>query len=168
MSDDKRWTLAWNEFRNRLRDTCPRYTETRAIHTLPVQLFVQTGHVREAQWLSGSSLQHSKAAGHYYAAPAHELARTYVATLRAMGIDAKEPEKIDESYVGAARTASRWNKAANAVRELVTDTEDSVRLSKAPLDHIAAGVYALGTYLALIFGVCTAHRFTASIGNVTR
>lgn len=165
---DSRWENAWSRLRSELRQVCPRFTETRAIHTLAVQTFVQTGHIREAQWLSGSTLEHSTAPGHYYAVPANELASTYCNALSAMGISAENPYAATSPLIGASRAAIRLDKARAAIESLCARTEDSVRLTKAPIGTVLEGAHALGIYLAILFGACTAHRFTSAIGAVTR
>ncbi|MGN8160803.1 hypothetical protein ACS8Y6_17790 [Salinisphaera sp. RV14] len=162
------WESAWADLRSQLREVCPRFTETRAIHTLAVQTFVRTGHIREAQWFSGSALEHSSAPSHYYARSAHELVSTYCDALSAMGIPAEKPSTSDNSLIGAPRAAIRWETACTAIESLCSRTKDAVRLGKAPTDTVLEGVHALGAYLAILFGVCTAHRFTAPIGAVTR
>jgi|GEM_PF-3061439 len=166
-SDD--WHNAWNALRDRLRQACPRFTETRGMHTLPVRIFLQTGHVREAQWLAGSSLEHSTAPGHYYAIPADRLVSCYSEAIRAMGVKLDKPAPTEGPLlIGAPRAAIRWAWASEAVKALTTRTEAVIRLGKAPFARVRAGVYALGAYSALLFGVCTAHRFTAAIADVTR
>ncbi|WP_353218951.1 tyrosine-type recombinase/integrase [Salinisphaera sp. S4-8] len=168
IGEGERWQNAWKDLRGRLRSDCARFTETRCIHTLAVLTFVQTGHLRDAQWLSGSSLQHSTAAGHYYAAPASEFISTYNDALCAMGIPIGIPADPPDHLMGAPRAALRWEMAREAVERLAAQTEASVRLAKAPPDAVIDGVYALGAYLAVLFGACSAHRFTASIGDVSR
>ncbi|MGN8160603.1 hypothetical protein ACS8YF_18260 [Salinisphaera sp. SWV1] len=168
LGQSENWQRAWLDLRNRLRQSCSRFTETRCIHTLAVQTFAQTGHLRDAQMLSGSSLEHSTAAGHYYATPAHRMTSIYCDALQAMGIQVESRALPDRRLIGAPRAAIQWEKACEAVEAITARTEDSVRLNKAPLAKVVEGTHALGAYLAVLFGVCTAHRFTSSIGAMTR
>ncbi|MGN8200605.1 tyrosine-type recombinase/integrase [Salinisphaera sp. RV14] len=165
-SDD--WQDAWAALRKQLRATCPRFTETRCIHTLAVQTFVQTGHLREAQWLSGSSLEHSIASGHYYATPAQRLASIYRDTLACLGIRIEPGQDEASELIGAPRAAINWARARDAIEAITNRAAESVCLTKAPIPTVIDGVSALGFYLALLFAACTAHRSTASIGHITR
>lgn len=162
------WQACWRQVRQQLRNDCPRFTETRCMHTLPVVTFLQTGHLRDAQWLSGSSLEHSTASGHYYATPSDRVESIYCDALASLGINVEKSATETGQRVGAPRAAIRWACAREAVAALVDRTEKTVRLTKAPLQTVADGVAALGVYLATLFGVCTAHRFTAAIAEVTR
>lgn len=163
------WDSDWQALRSRLRNQCPRFTETRAIHTLAVQIFVHTGHIRESQWIVGSTFEHSSAAGHYYVAAAARFRDTYRTALSSMGILEVLPDhETGEYLVGAPRAAIRWDQAHHAIEALVAKTDAAVRLGKTSLDRVLAGVHALGAYLAILFGAVTAHRFTAPIATITR
>lgn len=162
------WDECWAELRASLRAWCPRYTETRSMNTLAVQTFVTTGHLREAQWLSGSSLQHTNAAGHYYATPAHRLQSSYHDALATLGIDTTRLAGKNDHLIGASRAAIEWQRASNAIQSLASRTEECVRLTHASFPTVLDGVGALGAYLALLFGACTAHRFTGAIANISR
>lgn len=162
------WSQTWGALRDRIRGICPRFTETRAINTMPVAVYLQTGHLRDAQWMAGSSLAHSTAPGHYYAATATRLHSIYRDALSSMGIPIHERSEHSSLLTGAPRAAINWSFAQCAVYSLVERVRDDVRLHKAPLEQTIAGITALGAYTAAMYAMCTAHRCTAAIGQVTR
>jgi len=162
------WTHTWTEVRDALRSEVPRFTETRLMHTLPVSVFLVTGHLREPQWLAGSSLEHSLASSHYYATPATRLRTIYSDALSSFGIELTEDVDSAHILVGAPRAAVRFERARIAFSAIVSGTAGRVRLSKTPLPSVVDGVAALGLYLAVLFGTTTANRFTAPIAHMTR
>ncbi|WP_293623904.1 hypothetical protein [Salinisphaera sp.] len=162
------WAHTWTEVRDKLRSEVPRFTETRLMHTLPVAVFLVTGHLREPQWLAGSSLEHSLASSHYYATPATRLRTIYSDALTSFGIELSGDVGSAHILVGAPRAAVRFERAQIAFSAMVSSTSGRVRLSKAPLPVMVDGVAALGLYLAILFGATTANRFTAPIAQMTR
>lgn len=161
------WDAAWESLRSELRSEVPRFTETRGFHTLPAQIYRFSGHIRDAQWVAGSDLGHSTAPQHYYTTDSERLQSLYAQACSFFGI-ALGSECPTEGLIGAPLAGIRFSAVAQAVEALNLKTKSGFRKVKGTTNKLVPSTTALGSYLALMFMACTAHRGTAPIATITR
>lgn len=148
-----------------LRTILPGLSLQRCSNTLPVALYLETGHHRDWQIICGNDAFRSSAPAHYYAPPAHQLVDTYVSGLERLGITCPCGKIPSERY-GAPRAAINPKPINTAVLALVRSMPGESR-SGVNILRWVEDLNDLAVYTALLFSVCVAHRFTKAIGKVS-
>lgn len=151
-----------------LKRGCPRLSETRLFHSLPVQFYSKTASLRDTQWLAGSDLCHSTASLHYYCGDIIKYANRYTDCLKDYGIGevcSGTPQALDS--FGAPRASIDIKCAQKAIAKFSARIEASEPHPSCTLEKLINHVNQLCVYTAVMFGATTAHRWTKEISQVS-